>query len=234
MRTILSRVLPIFLVLMPATVTRAQNAQPTRKPTVNPANRPLEAPPATKPTPVRSSYRVYDDYDRFGFYIGGGASYAFEFFKDNPPNLEPTNGWAMNFRGGYRFDPNWAAELHLEYYFGEFEFEKQNPKDARGADRLRLDGVNVTADAKWYILYRRIQPYLVGGPGVGFWHLEEAHDRDTSWEVGLIVRGGPGVDFYLTRDLVLTAEVNYVYPLPFGDIEDYHTLNITFGGGFRF
>jgi len=231
MSSMLTRFLLVCVALLSAAVAQAQSP----KPTANPANRPLEAAPTPKPTPVRSSYRVYDDYDRFGFYVAGGASYALEFFQGTPGDLEPTNGWAMNVRGGYRFDPNFAAEVHLEYYFGEFEFEKQSPDLAEGADLLRLDGVNLTIDGKWYILSRRFQPYLVGGPGLGFWHLEYAFDRDSSWDVGPIVRGGPGIDIYITRDLIFTAEANYVYPLPVVDeIEDYHTLNITFGGMFRF
>jgi opacity protein-like surface antigen len=221
----LTKIMPVCLVLALAGAAAAQSP----KPTPNPANKPLEAPATPRPTPVRSSYRVYDDYDRFGFYIDGGASYAMQFFQDDH-GLDPTNGWAMNFRGGYRFDPNWAAEVHLEYYFGEFEFE--TPNNPSGADLERLDGVNVTAQGKWYILSDWVQPYLVGGAGVGFYHLEPFLDRTGDWDMGPIIRGGPGVDVYITRDLLLMAEVNYV--LPFADIEDFHTLAITFGGGFRF
>src|SRR5689334_717400 len=97
------------------------------------------------------------DYGRRGWYVGGGATYAFEQFPDHRDvSVDGTPGFKA--LGGYRVLPNLAAELDVDYLHG-FDVHVD------GYDAGSIRGVATTVNGKGYLTTGRVQPYGVAGIG---------------------------------------------------------------------
>lgn len=161
-------------------------------------------------------------YDRDGWYAGIGAGYVIENFQGGSAN---DTGF-VNIRGGYRFLQYGAAEVQLEY---TPKFNGQSGRYAGTNTGLFGTWANFKGypTAPWT---GPVQPYAM--IGIGWWwarHWGSAvsgveHDGD------FVSRFGGGVDFYFTRNVVVTLEGAYVVPT--GDLRRLDQVQI--GGVFQY
>jgi outer membrane protein OmpA-like peptidoglycan-associated protein len=175
-------------------------------------------------------------------YVGFSGLYAIENFdvdEEYPgirTNLNPTNSWGVAGRLGYRFHPNFAAEIGVDWY-ENFEFEGIEDSDPIRAE----DGWSVWTNGKLYPLPYRIQPYLLGGAGLlhmdrqvnlGFLPPQEEVGLSDEEDLSFAGRFGLGLDFYVLPEIVLNLEASYV--LPVGDLNELQFIPLTFGVQYRF
>jgi opacity protein-like surface antigen len=125
-----------------------------------------------------------EGFDRTGFFIGAGATFAGENFSDRPVNdiadifsnqpgndVPPVPGpetkasaddsWSINGHGGYRCHPRYSIAFSLEY-FGGFDTQWTGVLGTGSDD---IDIFAATVDIKGYLLTGRYQPYLLLGGG---------------------------------------------------------------------
>ncbi len=162
-----------------------------------------------------ASAAVAQDYSRPGMYgqLNGVAS--FESFDGAPGGLFETGLGAAG-RVGFRTSPQFAVEGLVEYS-GDFV-------DIGGLD---LTSTLVAANARYYVLTERVQPYLATGIGWGF-----ANTNVTSDESGFVVRFGGGLDYYMSESWGLTGE--FAYNLATGDLDDFNYMTLGWGAFLRF
>lgn len=161
-------------------------------------------------------------YDRDGWYAGIGGGITIENFQGGSAN---DTGFG-NLRAGYRFLQFGAVEAQLEY----------TPKF--NGQSGRYSGVNTGLFGTWanFKGYPTapwtgpVQPYAM--IGIGWWWARHwgsnvsgvEHDGD------FVSRFGGGVDFYVTRNIVLTVESAYVVPT--GDLRRLDQVQV--GGVFQY
>ena len=119
-----------------------------------------------------------DIYARDGVYLLLQGNYFPAFFDISSadyvslgldPTTEVDGGWGASGRFGYRFHPRWAAELQVEW-ISSFEFEIPGTETKEAEIN---DGVNFSANGKFYVFKGRFQPYAVLGVGVTSFQLED-------------------------------------------------------------
>jgi Outer membrane protein beta-barrel domain len=162
-----------------------------------------------------ASAAVAQDYSRPGMYgqLNGVAS--FESFDGVPSSVLET-GLGASGRIGYRTSPQFAFEGLVEYS-GDFI-------DIGSFD---LTSTLVAANARYYVLTERAQPYLAVGAGWGFANTNAFPD-----ESGFVVRFGGGLDYYLSESWGLTGE--FAYNLATGDLDDFNYMTLGWGAFLRF
>jgi opacity protein-like surface antigen len=156
------------------------------------------------------------DYDRNGFYVGGGATLGFDVFEEDveealhpAADVEPSFGAIAQL--GYRIHPHFSAEAEFEW----------------------LDSFNLTGNAKGYLLTGSIQPFALVGVGA-----MKVKEKDTVGAglshsgTDLAMRFGAGVDLYLTQRLVMDLGVDYV--IPTGDVKNFDYISVGFALQYRF
>jgi opacity protein-like surface antigen len=165
------------------------------------------------------------DYARRGWYVGGGATYAFEQFPDGH-GLDVGNSPGVKALGGYRVHPNFGAELDVDYLH-DFDF------DVAGYDVAHVRGVATTVNGKGYLTTGRVQPYAVAGVG-GLYvaGVDASLDNVLGLSGGFLTRFGGGLDLYATEHVVLNAEATY--DLPTGRVSDLRFVPLTLGAQYRF
>ncbi len=113
-----------------------------------------------------------EGYDRRGFFVGAGGSYAGENFDDNPvhdvesifdPLTSTTSddSWSVRSHAGYRCHSRFSVSASAEV-FGGFD-TTWSGFQGTGSDDIDLYAV--TADVKGYLLTGRYQPYVLLGGG---------------------------------------------------------------------
>jgi opacity protein-like surface antigen len=155
--------------------------------------------------------------------------------------------WAGGGRGGYRCHPYVATELQFErlanFKGSLMETDIPTNDKVRSFD-LKLQPLVVTSNAKGYLLTGRYQPYVLGG--VGFMRMDaKSFDTTTTpgtiagfaghasnLEVRVALRFGAGLDFYVTDNIVMTAEGSYLMPTGKLDGLDYYSFGL--GMQYRF
>jgi hypothetical protein len=110
-----------------------------------------------------------------------------------------------------------GAELQAEWLPA---FEVRDPAFVNDVD---YSMVSLSANLHLVILTGRVQPYLLLGGGYNFSRQEPADLTFGGWSL----RGGGGLDIFLTRSLAVTGDVAYV--LPTGDLTDFNYLAIGWG-----
>ena len=177
-----------------------------------------------------------DAYDRAGPYLGLAGTLALDtqLQDDLERRLSPfvevdvDPSWGLNARAGYRFHPNFAAEIHYEW-LSEFDIKLSSP--ALGtATTVDLDGWALTVDGKVFLLTDNPQPFLL--VGVGVLNIDSDFDVD---KTVFAARFGGGADFYVTPNIAITLGVSYV--LPGEDISDgvgVNYVSIDWGLQYRF
>jgi hypothetical protein len=165
------------------------------------------------------------DPARRGWYVGGGATYAFEQFPDGH-GLDVEDSPGFKVLGGYRLHPNLGAELDVDYLHG-FDVE------VGGYDAAHVRGVATTLNGKGYLATGRVQPYGVAGVG-GLYvaGLDSSLHNVLGVNGGFLTRFGGGLDVYATEHVVLNAEATY--DLPTGRVSDLRFVPLTIGAQYRF
>ena len=142
-------------------------------------------------------------------------------------------------RGGYRCHPYISAELQFEALadFDGLIRENGTPSNdwARNFD-LELETLVFTDNLKGHLLTGRTQPFVL--LGVGFMRMEsKAYDskgglipgraaQASERTVNVAFRYGAGLDFYLTKNVVMSAEGSYLMPLGKLDGLDYYQFGV--------
>jgi opacity protein-like surface antigen len=162
-----------------------------------------------------------DDFNRTGFYVGAGGSYAWadvinpiveDHLKGSNVSAVIENAPGFNVRAGGRFWKALALELQYEW-LDDYDI---NLRYSGLTGKINVDQQTLTANLKIYpIPLWRIQPYILAG--VGF----QVIDIDSSFGGGvasihddavvLAARAGLGFDFHITRNLTIFTEAGATY-----------------------
>lgn len=166
------------------------------------------------------------DLAETGFYIGGGASYAWENFDTNDldplGNVNIDDTWGLNAFAGYRFMRNIALEGNFNWY-DDFD-AKINGFDFQ----VKIWTLMLDLKAMYPIYNDRLVPYLrIGG---GYMDAEiEVGSLDESDEDFAFNLGG-GLDYYVTDQISLGLDGKYVWGT--NDLDDLEyfvgTVNLAF------
>lgn len=165
-----------------------------------------------------------DDLGRTGGYVGIAGTWAIENFDDVPSGVSVDDGVGLNARAGYRFHPNLAAELQLEWvpefdvdtggFFGDAEIET----------------LVTMLNGKAYAATGRIQPYFLVGMGALYARADvPGPDPD---DTGFAARLGGGTEIYILPELAAVLEGSYVFAT--GDVNDFDYGSIVWGLLYRF
>jgi len=131
-------------------------------------------------------------------------------------------------RVGYRCHPYVSAELQFEALSNFDGTISENGTPSNDIPRnfdLELESLVFTTNVKGHLMTGRTQPFVL--LGMGFMRMEsKARDNTTGGgpppvaraaqqsdrEVNVAFRYGAGLDFYLTKNIVATAEGSYLMP----------------------
>ncbi|HEU4428815.1 MAG TPA: porin family protein [Myxococcota bacterium] len=155
------------------------------------------------------------DFARSGLYGQVNGVATFESF-DGVPSSGLDTGIGASGRLGFRMTPNIAVEGLVEYS-GDFS-------DISGLD---LTSTLFLANARYYFLTDRIQPYAALGLGGQIFHIDPGPD-----EGAFAVRFGGGLDYYISETWGLTGE--FAYNVATGDLDDLNYMSLGWGAFFRF
>lgn len=165
------------------------------------------------------------DYSSPGPYVGLGFALGTENFDDDGLDLDYNPAYGFNVWGGYRFHPNFAGELQLEYLNG-FELQGLSPLD------VSSEIVTFTGNLKAYLLTGRWQPFALVGVGVNWHELDDGFTGVSEDWTDFAARFGGGIDCYLTESISLG--VNAAYILPTGDLDGADYISVVAGAQYRF
>jgi len=178
----------------------------------------LAAPAAS----ARSSGDEQDDPGRLGTYLGVALAGGIESF-DDVAGLDVDSSLGFQAWIGQRLHRHVSVEAQWEWMDG---FEIDTP----GGD-LEFEQHQLTANARFYLLTGRIQPYLKAG--VGFVHTEidtpfgSAGDDDTG-----VGRAGAGLELYASREF--TVNVSGEFVIPTDDVVGVDTRYVSVAAGFQY
>lgn len=161
-------------------------------------------------------------YDRDGWYLGLGGGYTKELFDGG----DASDGGFVQLRAGYHLLRYAALEFQLEYS------PKFDGKSGQWA------GVDIATWATWLSIKGYptapwtgpVQPFAMIGVAWMWERLTGPAVNNSIEEGGFASRFGGGLDFYLTRNVVITAEAAYV--LPTGELDDLNQVQI--GGALQY
>ena len=166
-----------------------------------------------------------DGFARPGWYLGIGGAAGVNFFEDEIEdaaekvgvNVDVKDTGGINARGGYRVN-SWFAVEGMYEWMDNFEVEVKSIDTGGeplpvGTTLFDYTTHTITANLKFVVPTWRFQPYLLLGVGAQHFDLDapatvEASALDLSdsgW--GFAGRPGLGLDIYITRNLLLNAEV---------------------------
>jgi hypothetical protein len=139
-------------------------------------------------------------YDRTGLYFGGSLFWAPEVFDTS---LSVSDGLGASGRIGYRFHRRIGADVRFDW-IDDFDLSGDGYE-------AKLRPWAITGNVKFYILTRRIQPWL--GLGLGaFSGTLKGNDAGESFSVtrtAAVLRPSAGIDLYLTPNFVLQGEAAF-------------------------
>lgn len=169
------------------------------------------------------------EYTRRGGYIGLSGVYA----VDASAITEFTeNSMGISGIAGYRFTPNIALE-------GQFEWLDGFDVAAAGIDIGRLESWTLTGNLKGLLMTGRIQPFGLLGMGVMRTRFVTESGLPVPFDglinvtrSGFAMRFGGGIEFYVTRNIVVSLDGSYV--LPTGNLQDLDYGSFGFGAQWRF
>ena len=163
---------------------------------------------------------------RSGPYLGLGIGGAMPLIRgetffvplDNTASINDKNSLAINARIGWRLLPFLAAEVQYEWVD---EFQMQT----RGRSCAKADMQLITGNIKLIAPTGSVQPYLLAGVGASQSNLDIIEvefapenscmiqngyqSSQTKWEMA--ARFGGGLDFYLTRSILMNLEASTIY-----------------------
>jgi opacity protein-like surface antigen len=175
-----------------------------------------------------------DAYDRAGPYLALAGTLGLDTqLQDDldrrlgslvDVDVDPSLG--LNARAGYRFHPNFAAEIHYEW-LSDFDINLSSPALGAVDTTVELDGWALTVDGKAFLLTDNPQPFLL--VGVGVLNIDSDFGVD---KTVFAARFGGGVDCYLTPNIAITLGVSYV--LPGEDIDGVGVNYVSIGWGLQY
>lgn len=182
-------------------------------------------------TPIAGTADPGGDYDRNGFYVGGGASLAFDRFESDfeealGSDVGVEDSFGANAQFGYRIHPRVSTEVEFEWLSG-FEISESGTKVAE------IETWTLTGNAKGHLLTGSVQPFVLAGLGI-----MNALGDDTEelglpdWTTGVALRFGGGLDVYVSERFAMNLNLDYV--LPTGDVKDLDYLSLGVGLQYRF
>jgi opacity protein-like surface antigen len=197
------------------------------------------------------------DFDREGFYIGAGAFGA--WFRESDDAFEEEVGLrksrilkdpyvkadtdymsGADVRIGYRLNPHFAVEIESHINPSTTVTIKHRETDPNDTSQtvdvkstVSLETVNVTANLKYFVLTDRIQPFFLVGVGIANYEIQDDAGLLTSDAgTGVAWRFATGVDYYLTRNILVALDANYIHPK--ASVKDYDYISIGLGLQYRF
>ena len=130
------------------------------------------------------------------------------------------NSLGFNLRGGYRWHPNLAAELEYEW-LDEFK--------GRSGSGVDVEGWALMLNGKAFLGSGRVAPFLIAG--IGIIHGENSGAADDIDKTEFGVKGGGGLEIYLTQNVALNTEVTYNFATE--KLDDFKYTSFTWGVMFR-
>lgn len=162
------------------------------------------------------------DCGRPGLYLGAHAIRSYESFDTHDSGVTTGDSdLGAGARLGFRVSPGLAVEAVAENVKG-FQVES-------GTVDADLDLLTVGLQGKLFLSDSPVQPYLLAGGGAARSDVDRRFDLDDD---GGYLRGGAGVDVYLTDGFAVTGEVNYNRMV--GGVSDLHHIDALVGILFRF
>jgi hypothetical protein len=187
-----------------------------------------EAPAATEPETGEETGEEAEEADdesaddRDGWYLGLGGGWAKELFQ----NGNAGDSGFVQVRAGYHFLRFAALEAQFEYTpkFNGKSGKWAGTDIATWATWLNIKGYPT---APWTGLF---QPFGMISVAWMWERLTGPAINNSVEEGGSAARFGAGMDFYVTRNVVLTAEAAYV--LPTGELDDLDQVQL--GGALQY
>jgi hypothetical protein len=219
--------LALALAWLPASSASAQEEADEESATEEAAEpeseEPAEAEKAEEAEPEEADEEGEESaYDRDGWYLGLGGGYTKELFDGG----DASDGGYVQLSAGYHFLRFAAAEFELEYS------PKFDGKSGQWA------GVDIATWATWLNFKGYptapwtgpVQPFAMLGIAWMWERLTGPAVNNSIEEGGFAARFGGGLDVYVTRNVMLTAEAAYV--LPTGELDDLNQVQI--GGAVQY
>ena len=171
--------------------------------------------------------QAQDDYERSGFYLGAGLGLGVDQFEDTG-GIDIDTGVGFDVWAGYRFAPNLAAEMQLEY-LDRFDFSA-NLGPPFGVVDFESSALAFTWNLKCYLETGWVQPFFLVGIGLLRAEIEflGVSVRDTDFAA----RFGGGIDFYSWSNTSLGVTASYV--LATGDVDIFDYVSLVLGVQHRF
>jgi opacity protein-like surface antigen len=163
--------------------------------------------------------------DKEGAYIGIGGSYALQNFQiGDSSSFDNAAGFSI--KAGSKQSKSSATELVFDY-FPEFKWTHPNYWTSGSgivSDKIRVFSVMLAQ--KFSIPNDTIRPYLIAGIG----YMSVKSDSGSADATGFCYKGGLGIDYFVTGNISLGLEGNYV--LRAGSDVKYG--NLTAGAAYHF
>lgn len=188
------------------------------------------------------------EHARRGAFVGAALAYAADTYESDvqsslrravgePLNLSVKNSFGFKSRAGYRCHRYASAEIQVEWLD---RFDGDVFQDGAGRiAKFDVEPVVVTANVRGYLPLgnARFQPFVLVGLGAVIVETRLRDTvglglRDTSRDTELGVRAGGGLDFYVTPNVALTLETDYVQA--FAALDDFAYVSIGLGVQYRF
>jgi opacity protein-like surface antigen len=179
-------------------------------------------------TPIAANVDPEGDYDRNGFYAGGGASLGLDIFMEDELedalgfNVDVEHSFGANGHLGYRIHPHFSGEVEFEWLDG-FKIE----------DTGEIETWIATGNAKGYLLTGSVQPFAL--LGIGAMRADAEDDLGLGFSdsaTDLALRFGVGADLYFSQRFVVDLGVDYVVPT--GDVKDLDYVSVGVTLQYRF
>jgi opacity protein-like surface antigen len=126
-------------------------------------------------------------------------------------SAEVDTGWGLNGRAGWRHSPHIATELQLEVVI-------DRDHNVNG-DHNETRNIAGTFNVKVPFVTTQVQPYAIAGLGIFYTKIAGTTKDDSTH---FMLRGGLGLDMYVTEHWVVNTEATYVYPVGSGTIAPGH------------
>lgn len=189
-----------------------------------------------------------DDYERAGWFGGVRIGSATEFVDEGREEKSVRDAFATDVKfvmdsgntsagfglvAGRRCNDRFSVEINIEWV-DKFSGKIIRTDNGKVAAKVTFAPITGTVNLKGYLLTGRYQPY--GLFGVGLMAIDSVTKTETlasEQTTGLVaLRFGAGIDYYLTRNWVLNAELDYIYSAT--DIQTLDYLSLGFGVSYRF
>lgn len=171
-------------------------------------------------------------YNQPGVYVYFGGSTGIDMEAEDHfesrvnAGFDLDDGLGFKAKLGYRPGEWWSGELEVEYLTGM-------DADVAGSSFGELEYTTVTANAKLILPFDSFQPFALVGLGVLYADYEAKSGLSSDTEsVGVALRMGGGIDFYIIERVALVLDISYV--LPFGSVDNLDYLSIGWGLQYKF